>query len=56
MIETYLRGTGLERLHGPTENLKLALGKLGAFDRSASGRGLDGVRHGYGIGARDVSE
>ena len=40
---TYLRGTGLEGLHGPAEQLELALGEVRS---SSAGVGLVVVRHG----------
>lgn len=44
---TNLWGTGLERLHGPTQELKLTLGELGG---SVGNSGLLVVRHVVDVG------
>lgn len=53
---TDLRWSGLQRLHGPAEDLQLSLSELGACCLSAVTGRLDCVGHGYGGGECKWSE
>jgi len=53
---TDLRRSGLQRLHGPAENLQLALSELRTCCLSAVTGRLDCVGHGYGGGECKWSE
>ena len=52
---TDLRRSGLQRLHGPAEDLQLALSELGCCLSVMTGR-LDCVGHGCGSGECKWSE